>query len=166
MYDSSSDFPLSHSKTYLLLIWHWFPQDSGRFFNWNYCLESRLGFPGECIGDRQFSLSSERGVEYQGESINLAKKNIICNMWNHDSIHIGGPFLARICQEIIVWCADCLQGKRVVKFFICMHHWVAMALAALATQGCLNIIDVRQEIGDYDYHRMWSGSLNKPDRLR
>ena len=29
-----------------------------------------------------------------------------------------------------------------------------MALAALATQGCLNIIDVRQEIGDYDYYRM------------
>ena len=29
-----------------------------------------------------------------------------------------------------------------------------MALAALATQGCRDIIDVRQEIGDYVYYRM------------
>jgi hypothetical protein len=73
----------------------------GRFFNWNYCLRSRLGFPGERIGNRQFSLSSEKGVAYQGECINLAKKNIIIyNMWNQDSTRITIPLLARICQEI------------------------------------------------------------------
>jgi hypothetical protein len=50
------------------------------------------------------SALAQKEVSHTRENVSiLQKKNIIIyNMWNQDSIRICGPFLAKICQEIIV----------------------------------------------------------------